>query len=79
MIVRERGVDVGKRNLRELSHDFVRRQPLLLMPNDNILDPNAVPGDSRLAATDSRRRFDMLSDNHFDHDFTCNRETRSTV
>ena len=54
VVLRQRGIDVGEGNLREEPDDLIGRQASLLVPDDNVLDANAMSGNAWPAAADSR-------------------------
>lgn len=51
--IRERRIDVRHRELRKSRNNFVRRQALYLVPDVNVLDPNARSRHTRLAAANA--------------------------
>jgi hypothetical protein len=50
MIIGQCGIDVRKGQLGVMGDYFIRRVAKALMPDDDILDPDTVPGNARLAA-----------------------------
>ena len=60
VVVSKSGVDIGKRDLREVRDDFFRSLPLHLVPHDDVLDTDPIPGNPRLSTTDTGCDFDMF-------------------
>jgi hypothetical protein len=52
MIIRQSSIDLGQAQLRIMRNDFVRWPSLLLVPHHDILDANAMPGDTRFSPAD---------------------------
>ncbi len=50
----QRGINVGQGKLRKLRDDFLRRKPLQLVPDHDVLDTDARSRNTRLSATDPR-------------------------
>ena len=53
-VVRERGVDVGERNSRDVKNDLVRAHALVFMPGGNVLDADAMARNVSPPATEIR-------------------------
>src|SRR5436853_534966 len=59
-VVRQGGINVGQRNARKHIYDLVRAIAPFLVPDDDVSDADAVPGDARLPAAYAWRLGDVL-------------------
>lgn len=55
-------VQVGTRQVRVRQQDRFETHPELVMPQNDMRNLDAMPGDPRLAAADARRHLDVLRD-----------------
>lgn len=60
MVISKCRVDVSKRELRKIMNDFVRAHSHLLMPNNDVLNANAMAGDTSTSAAGPRRLLNVL-------------------
>src|SRR5262249_42016311 len=63
-VVRQRGIDIRKTEVRISGRDLVGRHTLL-RPADDVLDADASSLDPRLTAADAGRAFDMRVQGRF--------------
>jgi len=60
VVIGEGGGDFHQAQLRVGGDDFVRRLPLLLMQDDDILHADAMPRDARLSPAHAGGLYDVL-------------------
>jgi len=60
VVVRQGGIHIGECDARKLGDDLIRRQPMDLMPDDNILDADKAAGDARFAPAGPWGTHDVL-------------------
>jgi hypothetical protein len=67
VVIGQGGIHVGQCDLRKLGDYFVRREPLVLVPNRNVLDADPMTCNAGLAAANAGRDFDMFVKNRHNH------------
>ena len=63
VVIRQRGMNIGQRQLLEIGDNLLRRPALKFVPHVNILNTDARAGDTRPATTTLLVRLNMVGSN----------------